>query len=623
MGILHTLTLALRRLDPDNSRWEALQKETATERATAAFDTHNKEDRDAELADISATFERYKGSDFGRKLYLIQNSIFGVDIQPVALQIAKLRFFISLAIEQQPNGNANDNYGIKPLPNLETRFVAANTLRCLEKPEAGPQIDIELGKPVFADLEQKLIANRERYFHANNRQQKMACRKQDGSLRRRLAEVLEKNAGYPAAAAGQVANWNPFEQNAHADWFDAEYMFGVTNGFDVVIGNPPYRQVKKGTYSKEQFPFSEGKDKGKQNLYKLFVEQAYNLLRNNTGVATLIVQSSLMCDLSSTFTRKLLLNHTKLHHVIEFPKAAATKAAQVFQNVTQGTCVYQITKRQPASDPINISVDNDIESIDNLHFTPITRTMIEKLYPSLCCFPRIKENSVSILEKVARSKNIKPLSDYISSIRKGDLNLGTHSSYFSNKVTEVLLLRGRHFGRYVVRYNDSNEYCENDFMQDKVKENRNSIFLISQTISGTNDVRRLHFTITDNPSLDFLCGDSIYKTRLCNQQADSKIFLALLNSHFMDWYFRITSSNNNVQGYELEQLPIPSISAVNRRHLTHLADRILAAKAVNPSADTSKDEAEIDRLVYQLYNLTDEEIAVVEGSSSSSGGQGP
>ena len=106
---------------------KALQKEMATERAAAAFDTSDPQEREDELTEISTTFEKYRDSDFGRKLYLIQNSIFGVDIQPVATQIAKLRFFISLAIEQRPDRSA-DNRGIRPLPNLETRFVAANTL---------------------------------------------------------------------------------------------------------------------------------------------------------------------------------------------------------------------------------------------------------------------------------------------------------------------------------------------------------------------------------------------------------------------------------------------------------------------------------------------------------------
>ena len=82
MGMLHKLTLALRRLDPDNSRWEQLQKERAVQRAEAAFDTQDDEARREELVDIDETFKRYRDSDFGRKLSLIQNSIFGVDIQP-------------------------------------------------------------------------------------------------------------------------------------------------------------------------------------------------------------------------------------------------------------------------------------------------------------------------------------------------------------------------------------------------------------------------------------------------------------------------------------------------------------------------------------------------------------
>lgn len=154
MGILHKLTLALKRLDPGNERWEALQKEGAIERAKSAFDSKEKQVRNRQLLEISETFQRYSG-DFGRKLYLIQNSIFGVDIQLVACQIAKLRFFISLAIEQEPNKNVK-NFGFKPLPNLETRFVAANTL-------IGLKGDPLLKSRRAQELERELNQNREHH----------------------------------------------------------------------------------------------------------------------------------------------------------------------------------------------------------------------------------------------------------------------------------------------------------------------------------------------------------------------------------------------------------------------------------------------------------------------------
>ena len=236
MGVLHKLTLALRRLDPDNSRWERLQKERAAKRAEVAFDTKDDRTRREELVEIDETFKRYRDSDFGRKLYLIQNSIFGVDIQSIACQIAKLRFFISLAIEQVPAKDA-ENFGIKPLPNLETRFIAANTLIGLTRVR-------DLTSENAQDMERQLRDNRERYFHATTRRQKLNCKRRDKVLRGKLAEELT-HIGMPADEAEKIAYWDPYDQNASTDFFDTEWMFGIADGFDVVIGNPPYVRQEK------------------------------------------------------------------------------------------------------------------------------------------------------------------------------------------------------------------------------------------------------------------------------------------------------------------------------------------------------------------------------------------
>ena len=243
MGILHKLTLALRRLDGDNELWRELQQEIATDRAGGAFDIRDQKGRDAELTEISNTFQRYS-NDFGRKLYLIQNSIYGVDIQPVATQIAKLRFFISLAIEQEPTTDAADNYGIKPLPNLETRFVAADSLIALSRPA-----QLRLGQTdTVKDLQRTLDANRERHFNASTLERKLHYRQEDARLRKELAAAL-READFSAGDANKIAAWDPYDQNASADWFDAEYMFGVNNGFDIVIGNPPYVESRNSLLS--------------------------------------------------------------------------------------------------------------------------------------------------------------------------------------------------------------------------------------------------------------------------------------------------------------------------------------------------------------------------------------
>ena len=613
MGILHKLTLALRRLDPDNSLWQDTQREFATERADAAFWIPLKKERDEELDQISDTFERYGDSDFGRKLYLIQRCIFGVDNDPNATEIAKLRFFISLAIEQEPNDDPSDNFAIRPLPNLETRFVTADSLKGLERPAQLP-----LGEQADAirRIEGQLVANRESYFHAGTRREKQRLKDEDSRLRGILANHLEA-AAFPPADAKKIADWQPMEQgvmadsSAAADWFDPEFMFGVRDGFDIVIGNPPYAQVRKGTYSARRFPYSEGKDKGKQNLYKLFVEQSYNLAKDN-GTATLIVQSSLMADLSSAATRQLLLDHTQLKHVIEFPKAAPTPDAQLFESVTQGTCIYQFKKSTPSGIAIQISVGNHADSFSHLQFAGITSDTISTLYPSLRCFPHIRGGNVEILKKIASDETIEPLRHYVSSIVQGDLNLTAQSDRFSRHPTAVRLLRGRNIGRFTVKYDTSTEYCDEALMPEKVLENRHGLFLISQEVTGTNDIRRLHFGLAERPPTDYLCGHSTNKTQL-RVQEHSRAFLALLNSQFMDWFFRMTSTNNHVSGYELEQLPIPSMDSNHREELTGLVDSILKEKDEDPNADVSELESQIDALVYGLYGLTDEEVSAIEG----------
>ena len=289
MGILHKLTLALRRLDTDNRLWAELQIEHAQEENRAAYGADTQAERDERLKEISDTFERYSDSDYGRKLYLIQNSIYGVDIQPVATQIAKLRFFISLAIEQKPNPDPADNYGVKPLPNLETRFVAADTLLSIGG------LNRELTSERTRELQRQLNVNRERHFHATNRSQKSQYRDEDKRLRGQLADSLT-GSGLDAGHAVRVSQWDPYDQNAAADWFDPEYMFGVADGFDVVIANPPYVR-SEGSDEKQEARARIADSNMYETLYEKwdmyipFIERGYKLLSPG-GFTTMIVSDA-------------------------------------------------------------------------------------------------------------------------------------------------------------------------------------------------------------------------------------------------------------------------------------------------------------------------------------------
>ena len=372
MGMLHKLTLALRRLDPDNKRWEALQKERARVKADAAFETQDQQERDAELLEISETFERYSG-DFGRKLYLIQNSIFGVDIQPIACQIAKLRFFISLAIEQEPDKDA-DNFGIKPLPNLETRFVVANTLLALDRP-----IQLTLAQTDTVNkLEQALITNRERYFHATTRQQKFVFKEKDKELRRELATELE-NLGFLTDAASKIANWDPYDQNASADWFDAEYMFGIHSGFDLVIGNPPYVRADSGEEHLEMRQKIEASNQyetlwEKWDLYIPFIERSYKLLKSG-GFTTLIVSDAYCHSKYAQKSQNWFLQNSRILRLDFFSKikifdAAVRNVTYLFQQADGSRQKPERRVHDPEFGKVNVLPTNEQRELTYRVFFP-------------------------------------------------------------------------------------------------------------------------------------------------------------------------------------------------------------------------------------------------------------
>ena len=164
---------------------------------------------------------------------MIENCIYGVDIQPIAVQISKLRFFISLIVDQKID-DSRENRGVRPLPNLETKFVAANTLLSVDKPK-----QISIRNPQIDTKEKELAEVRRKHFTARTPRTKAKYRDQDDKIRAEISELLKRD-GFPSETTEKIAYWNPYDQNATADFFDPEWMFGIKNGFHVVIGNPPY-----------------------------------------------------------------------------------------------------------------------------------------------------------------------------------------------------------------------------------------------------------------------------------------------------------------------------------------------------------------------------------------------
>ncbi|MXZ00923.1 hypothetical protein F4Y93_09860 [Candidatus Poribacteria bacterium] len=308
MGILHKLVFLLSKLDPRNAQWRQRQIDRVQNTITEAEKIDDSvirestiDELEGEIENINEAFERNE-LDYGRKLYLIENCIYGVDIQPIATQIAKLRFFISLIVEQKID-DTRENRGVRPLPNLETKFVAANTLLDIEKPE-----QMLLRNPEIDSKETALAEVRRRHFTARTPRTKERYRKQDADLRAEISAMLQRD-GFPSETTEKIANWDPYDQNATADFFDPEWMFGITDGFDVVIGNPPYvRQEKikrlKPTLKKRYTCYT-----GAADLYVYFYERGLQLLSPN-GIHTFICSNSWLDVNYGAPLQKYLLDNT-------------------------------------------------------------------------------------------------------------------------------------------------------------------------------------------------------------------------------------------------------------------------------------------------------------------------
>ncbi|MCS6796299.1 MAG: Eco57I restriction-modification methylase domain-containing protein, partial [Raineya sp.] len=329
MGVLLKMVYLLQKLDPQNHYWKELQRNKAIQETEKTFHICDKEERSRRLEEINDIFEN-NTSDYGRKLYLIENCIYGVDIQPIAVQIAKLRFFISLVIEQKVD-RSKDNFGIRSLPNLETKFVAANTLIALDKPQQLP-----LRNARIDELEEQLKQLRHQYFTANTRKQKLELQQEDKQIRKEIARLLKAD-GWESRAIEQISSFDLYDQNQAAEWFDPEWMFGIQDGFDIVIGNPPYVQLQKDNGKLAQIyqncSFQTFVRTG--DIYLLFYEKGIELLKQQ-GHLIYITSNKWMRAAYGEKLRKFFLQYN--------PKKLIDLGSGVFENATVDTNILLIQK---------------------------------------------------------------------------------------------------------------------------------------------------------------------------------------------------------------------------------------------------------------------------------------
>lgn len=667
MGILHKLTLALRRLDPDNKLWEKLQKKQAKERAANAFETKNQDDREAELGEISKIFEQYRDSDFGRKLYLIQNSIYGLDIEPIACQIAKLRFFISLAIEQETN-NSGDNYGIKPLPNLETRFIATDTLLDLptgegeglsligskaqgQERKSRAVLQQFLTSPKAQKLEEDIHVNRQRYFHASDRRKKRKCIRQDKQLRTDLAAEL-RQIGMPADVAQKIAQWDPYDQNAKADWFDKGHMFGVDGGFDIVIGNPPYIQLQKngGELRKRYKPAGYKTFTGTGDIYQLFYERGCQLLKTGSGLLAFITSNSWLRAKYGKTTREYFTGGHSPLRLLEM-------GADVFASASVDTAILILrhgrsTEIGKAAD-MNRIADQEVPPTDE-HWVDFQSTGGEQWF----VLSKVEKSVMEKMEQVGT-----PLKEWDVSINMG-IKTGYSDAFIIDADTKDELvsqdpsseqiikpvLRGRDIDRYRYRwaglwlidthngYDGAEAVDIDDYPV--VKEHLDGFYPV---LADRLDKGRTPYNLRSCAYREDFAGEKLFwmdmsgKGRFAYSKTEMycrndgymitggpiKYLCAVLNSGLVHYFMGRVAPTLGDHAFRwfksvVETIPIPEVSAAERLPFIRLVDKILKAKAADPDADISALEARIDELVYQLYGLTEKEIEAIEAATDKS-----
>ena len=276
------------------------------------------------------------------KRYLIEKCIYGVDIQTIATQISKLRFFISLILEQsETNTDPALNYGIQPLPNLETKFVTANTLIAIREKKV--EVQGNLFESSIITIKEELIKIREAHFEASSPYKKKVLREQDKILREKLIQKLKEFGEATPDNAKQFAEWDPYDQNVQADFFDMEWMFGISDGFDIVIGNPPYfsltenstKRDKKGNIMKHNILYKNQNYQtfdNSGNIYCLFYEKGYQLLKQG-GICNFITSNKWMRAAYGDSIRKFFIIQTNPLIFIDFGGIKVFKTATVDVNI--------------------------------------------------------------------------------------------------------------------------------------------------------------------------------------------------------------------------------------------------------------------------------------------------
>ena len=608
MGILQQMVHVLKRIDPTNEKWKDFMIDRAISQSKQAFAVDSETERRERLADIESAFNQsVNDPDYARKLYLIEHCIYGVDIQPIATQISKLRFFISLVVDQRPTDDATHNFGIRPLPNLEAKFVSANTLIPVEYDsclvDSAP--DVIKYKELLKELNHKI-------FLARRNIDKQNLKKQIKETRKALADAIEETGFVSHGAAQQLADWDMFDQNTSSSFFDPEWMFGVKGGFDIVIANPPYVDIKALTKKDVKLYFEYySTAENRINLYSIFIEKGL-LLASSRGVLCYINPNSILVNESYLKIRKKVVNF--IDTIIKLPD-------DTFSSVSVETIIHLICKDN-CNDKVRCYVFGKdaplkMENIDYCYYR-----RAKWLKDTAVKFNIYASNEVlSLLEKITMEAT--PMGNYVFTslgITPYDKAKGQSSElikkrgfHSTRKIDDnyVPLISGKNIHPYYVS-DEISEYLKYGNWLGAPRERKFFVspkIIVRQILAGTN--QQIVAAYSEEPRYFTQIGFSLISK---NEDVFILKFLTcLLNSRLISFYHRYTF-------LDLEKVVFQKILIANAKQLPvklpSQYDRYVSllelAQSQSRLGNVVNVKNKIDFLVYHLYGLTYDEVLIVD-----------
>jgi type I restriction-modification system DNA methylase subunit len=533
------------------------------------------------------------GSRVALKKEIIENNIYGVDIERGAIDIARLRFWLSIVVDsEQPEALPNFDYKFMQGNSLIESYQGCDLSRIAGKTVGRPSTSTQLVIGLDSDLSRKNLQRLLReYFSVTDHQQKANMRQ---AINDEVKTLIRESVGGTPTFLAKLEQLDP---SANQDFFLWHTWFKDIfdkGGFDIVIGNPPYvdyRKIDETTkIGLNKFLSYQLEKKG--SLYVYFIEQGIGLLKPNARLSFINPYQYLSAE-SGRGIRSFLIPKHMIERIVDVSNI------KVFDEASTYTCINIIQKNMNQGD-IRLSKPESLNNLDE-NITKVAKsTFIDKPYYTITL------STNSLVEKIEEAKY--RLSD-VCSIFCGLSKTGFRDYVSSTKEDGEyqIFVESKQILRYVT---DSKKYIDTT--------------LFSYNAMNAFRTPCLFMTRMTNHCRVALAkkGETAGKVNVLHnfKKYDILFVLALLNSKLVDYYYRITNESKHLNGGALpfdtesvKVIPIPEASKSQQEEIELIVKNILSRKQNMSTADTSSMEREIDRLVYQLYSLTEEEIAVIDG----------